>query len=137
MLRCVGGVMRVVSVAFACVLSAALGGCAFFADPNAWPQSFKYGDSATIASGSGIRFVNERAREMSGTPPLPTMCTEPSPDVAVAFGRERRRARHFARAFVHKSDAATRRDRSGVAIFETLRPGVRVSKKRASAESGR
>jgi|GEM_PF-1339289 len=79
--------MRVVSVAFACVLSAALGGCAFFADPNAWPQSFKYGDSATIASGSGIRFVNERAREMPGTPPLPTMCTEPSPDVAVAFGR--------------------------------------------------
>src|SRR5579864_5111271 len=137
MLRCVGGVMRVVSVAFACVLSAALGGCAFFADPNAWPQSFKYGDSATIASGSGIRFVNERAREMPGTPPFPTKCHGDVRTGLGAHGRQRRRARHFARAFVHKSDAATRRDRSGVAIFETLRPGVRVSKKRASAESGR
>jgi hypothetical protein len=80
--------MRVVSVVSACVLSTCLGGCAVFADPNAWPQKFKYGDSATMASGAGIRFVNEREREMTGREesPLPTMCTEPSPDVAVAFG---------------------------------------------------
>jgi hypothetical protein len=80
--------MRVVSVVSACVLSTFLGGCAIFADPNAWPQKFKYGDSATMASGAGIRFVNERRREMTGREgsPLPTMCTEPSPDVAVAFG---------------------------------------------------
>jgi hypothetical protein len=80
--------MRVVSVVSACILSAYLGGCAIVADPNAWPQKFKYGDSATMASGAGIRFVNERRREMTGREgsPLPTMCTEPSPDVAVAFG---------------------------------------------------
>jgi hypothetical protein len=79
--------MRVVSFVSACLLSAILGGCAIVADPNAWPQKFKYGDSATMAAGSGIRFVNERRREMTGREdaPLPTMCTEPSPDVAVAF----------------------------------------------------
>jgi hypothetical protein len=80
--------MRVVSVGFACVLSAGLGGCAIFADPNAWPQKFHYGDSANLASGTNVRYVNERWREMAGREdqPLPTMCTEPAPDVAVAFG---------------------------------------------------
>jgi hypothetical protein len=80
--------MRVVSIVSACVLSTCLGGCAIFADPNAWPQKFKYGDSATMASGAGIRFVNERQREMTGREgsPLQTMCTEPSPDVAVGLG---------------------------------------------------
>jgi hypothetical protein len=75
-------------VAFACVLSAALGGCAIFADPNAWPQKFKYGDSENIASGANVRYVNDRLRDMAGREgrPLPTMCTEPAPDVAVAFG---------------------------------------------------
>jgi hypothetical protein len=79
--------MRVVRIVLACVLAASLGGCAFFADPNAWPQKFKYGDSHNIASGPDIRFVNERERPMPGGGPLPTMCTEPSPDVAIAFGR--------------------------------------------------
>src|SRR5580692_705261 len=80
--------MRVVSLAFACVLSAALGGCAVFADPNAWPQKFKYADSANLASGANVRYVNDRLRDMAGREdrPLPTMCTEPAPDVAVAFG---------------------------------------------------
>jgi hypothetical protein len=80
--------MRVVSVVSVCLLSTVVGGCAIVADPNAWPQKFKYGDSATMASGANIRFVNERRREMTGREdrPLPTMCTEPSPDVAVAFG---------------------------------------------------
>ena len=80
--------MRVASLVSACFLSAVLGGCAIVADPNAWPQKFKYGDSATMAAGANVRFVNERRREMTGREeaPLPTMCTEPSPDVAVAFG---------------------------------------------------
>ena len=78
--------MRVLSVVAACVLGASLGGCAIFADPNAWPQKFDYADSKNIASGPNVRFVNDRLREMPGGPPLPTMCTEPAPDVAVAFG---------------------------------------------------
>ena len=41
-----------------------------------------------LASGANVRYVNEREREMTGREdrPLPTMCTEPAPDVAVAFG---------------------------------------------------
>src|SRR5580704_12735505 len=81
-----GDVMRVFSVVAACVLGASLGGCAIFADPNAWPQKFNYADSKNLASGPNVRFVNDRLREMPGDHPLATMCTEPSPDVAVAFG---------------------------------------------------
>jgi hypothetical protein len=79
--------MRVVSVALACGLSVFLAQCGFFADPNSWPQKFEFGDSATLASGADVRYVSERERLMPGTPPLPTMCTEASPDVAIAFGR--------------------------------------------------
>jgi hypothetical protein len=40
-----------------------------------------------MASGANVRFVNERGREIAGRDHLlPTMCTEPAPDVAVAFG---------------------------------------------------
>jgi hypothetical protein len=31
--------------------------------------------------------VTERPRQIDSGPPLPTICTEPSPDVAVAFGK--------------------------------------------------
>ncbi len=79
--------MRIVPVASACVLSIYLGGCAFVADPNAWPQKFQYGDSNTLVMGGNLRMVTERDRERLIGPPLPTVCTEPSPDVAVAFGR--------------------------------------------------
>ena len=79
--------MRVLSVMSACVLATALGGCAIFADPNAWPQKFKYADSANLASGANVRYVNDRLRDMPGREaPLATMCTEPAPDVAIAFG---------------------------------------------------
>jgi|SRR5580700_4600351 hypothetical protein len=78
--------MRVVSLVSACVLSAALGGCALFADPNAWPQKFQYGDSVNIATGPNIRFINDRPRDIPGRGTQMTMCNEPSPDVAVAFG---------------------------------------------------
>jgi len=79
--------MRVASVGAVCVLSVVLAQCGFFADPNSWPQKFGFGDSDTLASGANIRFVSERERRMPNAPPLPTMCTEPSPDVAIAFGR--------------------------------------------------
>jgi hypothetical protein len=79
--------MRVLSVMSACVLATTLGGCAIFADPNAWPQKFNYADSTNLASGANVRYVNDRLRDMPGREfPLATMCTEAAPDVAVAFG---------------------------------------------------
>src|SRR5580700_1306802 len=78
--------MRGLSVALACVLSAALGGCAIFADPNAWPQKFPYADSENIAASGNVRFVNDRPRYVPGRGIVMTMCNEPMPDVSVAFG---------------------------------------------------
>jgi hypothetical protein len=77
--------MRGLSVALACVLSAALGGCAIFADPNAWPQKFPYADSENIAASGNVRFVNDRPRYVPGRGIVMTMCNEPMPDVAVTF----------------------------------------------------
>src|SRR5208282_3483016 len=79
--------MRVASVALLCGLSVVLAQCSYVADPNSWPQKFGLGDSETLATGPNIRLVSERERALPNAPPLPTMCTEPSPDVAVAFGR--------------------------------------------------
>ena len=79
--------MRVASVALLCGLSVVLAQCSYVADPNSWPQKFGLGDSETLATGPNIRLVSERERAMPNAPPLSTMCTEPSPDVAVAFGR--------------------------------------------------
>ena len=76
--------MRVVSIAFACVLAAAVSGCA---DPNTHPTHLQFGDSDTLVVGSGVRLVSERPRAIPGDGTLPTACTEPSPDVAIAFGR--------------------------------------------------
>ena len=83
--------MRIASAMLVCVLSVLLAQCGFFSDPNAWPQKFKYGDSSTLATGANIRYVTERDRpipsDATGGFSMPTMCTEPSPDVAIAFGR--------------------------------------------------
>jgi hypothetical protein len=83
----VGGVVvRIKSILAPCVLSMALTDCGNFANPNAWPQKFNFGDSKTLALGPDIRLVTERERDVPGQPPQMVMCTEPSPDVAIAFG---------------------------------------------------
>lgn len=65
---------------------AVLGGCA---DPNKNPSALVFGDSNTLVMGPALRMVTERPREIPGTGiSLPTMCSEPSPDVAIAFGQQ-------------------------------------------------
>lgn len=46
-----------------------------------------FGSSKVLATTGGLRLVTERWRAMPDGPPLPTVCTEPSPDYAIAFGQ--------------------------------------------------
>jgi hypothetical protein len=76
--------MRICSVGILLAVVCLVSGCV---DPNAWPQAFTFGDMPILVSGPDVRLVTERNRPMMNSPALPTVCTEPSPDVAVAFGR--------------------------------------------------
>lgn len=80
--------MRIVPVAWVVALSVLVAHCA---DPNEWPQKFQFGTSKLLVMGPDLRVVSERERERPSAiptvPPLPTVCTEPSPDVAIAFGK--------------------------------------------------
>jgi len=78
--------MRSVCLSLVCIVTVFLGGCAIFADPNAWPQKFNFAGDPILAMGPDLRTVSERQRPMPGDGFLPTVCTEPSPDVAIAFG---------------------------------------------------
>ena len=63
---------------------AVLGGCA---DPNKSPSTLQFGASNTLVTGPALRLVTERDRFIPAiNEMLPTLCSEPSPDVAVAFG---------------------------------------------------
>lgn len=66
--------------------AAMLAGCA---DPNISPVPFNLGSAtSTVAVGPNLRIVSERLRAIPATGAiLPTACAEPSPDVAIAFGR--------------------------------------------------
>lgn len=60
-------------------------GCA---DPNTKATHIGFGSSTdAITTGPAIRMVMERPRALEDGSVLPTICTEPSPDAAVAFGR--------------------------------------------------
>lgn len=65
----------------ACLL---LLGCA---DPNVSPIKIQFGESNALVMGGNLRMVTERTREIPGLRNFPTVCTEPSPDVAIAFGK--------------------------------------------------
>lgn len=74
-----------VVVAAICILSALAAGCA---DPNTKPTHLGFGTANdTISMGPALRLVTERERPFDKYHSLPTVCTEPSPDVAIAFSR--------------------------------------------------
>lgn len=58
-------------------------------DPNVEPVSVQLGGALdTIAVGPNLRLASERLREVPGlAKPVPTRCSEPSPDVVIAFTR--------------------------------------------------
>jgi hypothetical protein len=68
----------------AMLLCGMITGCA---NPNTKPTELKFGSSDTIITSGAIRMVSERPRPLPGDGTLPTVCTEPSPDVAIAFAR--------------------------------------------------
>lgn len=77
----------IVIVGFICGLGVGIAGCA---NPNTRPTHLEFGTSIndTVVMGPALRMVMERDRQISEyQPPLPTICTEPSPDVAIAFSR--------------------------------------------------
>src|ERR1700757_2765107 len=76
--------MRIAVGGVLCLL-AALGGCA---DPNKSAAPLEFGGSKSLVMGPALRMVTERPREIPGTGVFQTMCAEPSPDVAIAFGQQ-------------------------------------------------
>lgn len=77
--------MRQFSTAVLLVFSLFIGGCS---DPNKNPSAMEFGGSHTLVMGPALRMVTQRDRPIPGTRDvLPTMCSEPSPDVAIAFGQ--------------------------------------------------
>lgn len=75
------GCVRIVLAASGVAL---LGACA---DPNQSPIEFQLGQTKSLVMGGNVRMVTERERYVPGIGALPALCTEPSPDVAIAFGR--------------------------------------------------
>ena len=72
-------------VGFLCAVGVGIAGCA---DPNIKATHINFGTTTdTVTMGPALRVVTERNRELEDGRWLPTMCSEPSPDVAVAFGR--------------------------------------------------
>jgi len=76
---------RAILIAAFCGLNVGIAGCA---DPNTKPTRIEFGTTTdTVTMGPALRLVSERPRALEDGQWLPTMCSEPSPDVAVAFGR--------------------------------------------------
>jgi hypothetical protein len=74
-------------VAAICGLGALAAGCA---DPNIKPTHVDFGTASgtdTITMGPTLRMVMERPRPIDAGPPIPTQCSEPSPDAVIAFTR--------------------------------------------------
>lgn len=74
--------MRIVS---ACLLACLLSACD---SPSARVTQLQFGTSNTLATTGNLRLVTERPRPGPDGSLLPIVCTEPSPDYAIAFGQK-------------------------------------------------
>lgn len=75
---------RVFAFGLLCGLGVVIAGCA---NPNTKATHIGFGSTTdAITTGPALRIVTERPRGLVDGQVLPTMCTEPSPDVAIAFG---------------------------------------------------
>ena len=74
--------MRIVS---ACLLACLLSACD---SPSARVTQLQFGASTTLATTGNLRLVTERPRPGPDGSLLPIVCTEPSPDYAIAFGQK-------------------------------------------------
>jgi hypothetical protein len=72
------------------VIACLIGGLTIACDsPSLRVTQFQFASSDTLATTGNLRLVTERLRPMpDGHPALPTVCTEPSPDYAIAFGQK-------------------------------------------------
>jgi hypothetical protein len=78
--------MRILSAGLpACLLAVVLGACE---SPSAKVTQLQFGTSNTLATTGNLRLVTERPRPGPDGSLLPIVCTEPSPDYAIAFGQK-------------------------------------------------
>ncbi len=68
----------------ACLLATLLTACD---SPSAKVTQFRFGTANTLATTGNLRLVSERPRPGPDGSLLPIVCTEPSPDYAIAFGQ--------------------------------------------------
>jgi hypothetical protein len=64
-------------------------------DPNTRVSQFQFADNDALYTSGAIRLVTERPRAIPGGGFLPTLCSEPSPDVAIAFAKSAAAAANF------------------------------------------
>lgn len=67
-----------------CLLATLLAACD---SPSAKVTQFRFGTANTLATTGNLRLVSERPRPGPDGSLLPIVCTEPSPDYAIAFGQ--------------------------------------------------
>lgn len=72
-------------IVFACLLACLVAACE---SPSAKVTQFQFGSATTLATTGNLRLVTERLRPGSDGSLLPIVCTEPSPDYAIAFGQK-------------------------------------------------
>lgn len=76
------------AVLSACLLTGLLGSLLSACDsPSAKVTQFRFGSADTLATTGDLRLVSERLRPGPDGSLLPIVCTEPSPDYAIAFGQ--------------------------------------------------
>ena len=74
--------MRLASILILLLL---LSACA--SSPSSKVTNFSFGDTNVLATTGNLRLVTERTRTLPDGRPMSIVCTEPSPDYAIAFGQ--------------------------------------------------